>query len=409
MNHFEDAATIERETSPVVKKSELDALLHFLQHGYLPWWYSSGPAWHPEWLQKLTKENWKELRNFLAADFEKDVHDENTLIRLISQFNDKFLISLLNGLQLKEPVEKAWSWLISFYEILQKTETASFRKGSLPSFYAFRLHFWKKWISYAAGSSAIPELATFFTHIGQPSLITTFLSGIAEDDERMDNIPQFWHRELIILKQQEYKNSPELSVSSGFVNPAKSEKFKETGKAGYSGKEDFIAKEDFILIPDAGLVLLHPFLRQLFESCHWLNENEFVNDEARNRAVYALHYLAAGDEEAPEYILMLPKLLCGIPLDWPLGQAMPLTDAEKEACDEMLLQVIGYWKALRNTSLAGLRGIFLRRQGKLSFPDEGWRLEVQRKTEDILLNRLPWGISMIKFSWMPRLLSVSWE
>ena len=155
--------------------------------------------------------------------------------------------------------------------------------------------------------------------------------------------------------------------------------------------------------------MLHPFLPRLFEHCHWLDENEFVNDEARNRAVYLLHYLAAGNEDAPEYVLMLPKLLCGIPTEWPLEPALPLTDAEKACCDEMLIQVIAHWTALRNTSPAGLREAFLWRQAKLFSKGEEWRIEVHRKTADILLNHLPWGFSMIKFSWMPRLLSVSWE
>jgi hypothetical protein len=134
-----------------------------------------------------------------------------------------------------------------------------------------------------------------------------------------------------------------------------------------------------------------------------------LNDEARNRAVHALHYLGAGHEEAPEYVLMLSKLLCGIPIEWPLEPGLPLSDEERAACDELLVQVIGHWSALRNTSSAALREAFLRREGKLFLTDDGWRLEVQRRTEDILLSRLPWGFPMIKFSWMPRLLSVTWE
>ncbi len=431
LNDFEKAEIIEdvshiniwsapgaekRIVSPMVKNSEVAAFLFFLQHGYLPWWYSNEPAWDPEWLQKLTGENWKELRYFLTAYPEKDVYYENAVIRLICQFSDGFLAGLLNGLQGKEPVEKAWSWLTHFYKTVQKPETKYLlNERSLLSLSVLRKHFWKNWIRYAVGKSDIPELATFFALINQPSLITYFLSGIAENKEWMDSLPQFWYRELSNLKQKEHEPKTELSVRSKFVNASQREKFKslqKTGPTEKSGHTDGAGptdKADFILIPDSGLVLFHPFLPQLFKHCNWLNENEFVNDEARNRAVYALHYLAVGDEAAPEYVLMLPKLLCGIPLGWPLEPALPLTDEDKAACDELLIQVIAHWTALRSTSPAGLRETFLHRQGKLFLSDEGWRLEVQRKTEDILLNRLPWGFSMIKFSWMPRLLSVSWE
>ncbi|MEX2512677.1 MAG: contractile injection system tape measure protein [Cyclobacteriaceae bacterium] len=410
MSIWLDSVADNRIVNPIVKKSEVTALLFFLQHGYLPWWYSNEPAWNPEWVQKLSEENWRELRYFLTTNPENEVDYERALSRLISQFSDGFLASLLNGLQLKEPVEKAWNWLTRFYETLQKAESDYFRnESSLPSFSIFRRHFWKQWIRYAVGKSAIPELATLFALIKQPSLITYFLSEIAENNEWMDSLPQFWHSELKSLKQKEHKYKTELRVRSEFVNYEETEKFKELEKASHTDKATHTEKEDFILIPDSGLVLLHPFLPRLFEYCGWLNENKFLNDEARTRAIKTLHYLAAGNEDAPEFVLMLPKLLCGIPLRWPPEPVLPLTDAEKASCDEMLIQVISHWTALRNTSPAGLRETFLRRQGKLFVTDERWRLEVQRKTEDILLNRLPWGFSIIKFSWMPLPLSVSWE
>lgn len=457
MTHFGDAEIIEetssgnfsvpqvtkRKTNLIVKNSEVTAFLFFLQYGYLPWWYSNEPAWDPEWVQKLTGENLQELRNFLTAYEGNEVYYERALLRLISQFNDGFLANLLNGLQLKEPVEKAWSWLARFYISMQKIETDFHHTGSLPSLSILRKHFWKKWIEYALGRSAIPGLTSLLAPIQQPSLITSFLLGVVKRNELMDSIPGFWRNELISFKHAEYNGKPGSGINAELINYTESAKFNETekvipisvddfiqveydGKAGsginvelnnYSEIKKFketekansIPKDDFILIPGAGLVLLHPFLQRLFEHCHWLDENEFVNDVARNRAVYLLHYLAAGNEDAPEYVLMLPKLLCGIPPEWPLEPALPLTDAEKAACNEMLIQVIAHWTALRDTSPAGLREAFLWRQGKLFLSDEGWRLEVQYKTEDILLNHLPWGFSMIKFSWMPRLLSVSWE
>jgi hypothetical protein len=407
MNHFEEAEIItnaagKNKRMPIVKNSEVDAFLYFLQHGYLPWWYSNEPAWDLEWVQKFTEENWKGLRNLLTVYQENEVYHERILIRLISQFSDGFLANFLNGLQLKERVEEAWNWLARFYMTMQKTGSDFHYAGSLPSLSVLRLHFWKKWVGYALDKSTIPELTTLFMPIMQTSSIASLLLVIVESNEWMDNIPEFWRSELLNFKRGEYgKLDSDVNVEDA--------KNAERKKSEDAGKEKSIAEDDFILIPDAGLILLHPFLPRLLEDRGWLRENEFVNDEARNSAVYLLHYLASVDEDAPEYVLMLPKLLCGIALEWPLEPAPPLTDAEKAACDELLVQVIGHWSALRNTSPSTLRETFLRREGKLRSTDEGWRLEVQRKTEDILLNRMPWGFSMIKFSWMPRLLSVNWE
>ncbi len=417
MNHFEDATNIsatsmdndstaqvsKRKTNQVVKYSAVDAFVFFLQQGYLPWWFSSEPAWNPEWIKKLPEKNWQELRNFLTANFEKDVNDKNALVRLTSQFDDPFLVNLLHRLQLKDPVEEAWNWLLHFYSTIQKTETNLNYAGSLPSLAVLRKHFWEKWIAYALGKSAVPELTSLLAPVKHPSFITSFLMDEVKRKEWMDSIPEFWRREITGFKHVEENRNPDSGTNVGLKEPTESEKSKAFPKATLN------EEGDFILIPNSGLVLLHPFLTRLFEYCYWLNGNEFVNEEAKHRAVYALHYLATGDAVAPEYILMLPKLLCGLPLEEPIEIALPLSAAEKVACDEMLKQVIAHWKVLRNTSHTGLRETFLRRQGKLFLKDEKLRLRVQRKTEDILLNHLPWGFSMIKFSWMPRLLSVSWE
>jgi hypothetical protein len=112
---------------------------------------------------------------------------------------------------------------------------------------------------------------------------------------------------------------------------------------------------------------------------------------------------------APEYALILPKILCNIPLLAPVETSLGLTDAETEEALALLEAVIGHWDVLRNTSPDGLRGAFLLRPGKVSRRDDGdWLLQVESNSVDILLNQLPWGISMIKLPWMDMMLWVEW-
>lgn len=126
-------------------------------------------------------------------------------------------------------------------------------------------------------------------------------------------------------------------------------------------------------------------------------------------AVYALHYLATGEVEAPEHQLLLPKLLTGMRPETALHPVDLLTGDDRIACDELLTEVVKHWNALRNTSAAGLREAYLRRNGKLENQDGKWRLTVEHKAQDILLSRLPWPISMIKLPWMTGVLSVTWD
>ena len=50
----------------------------------------------------------------------------------------------------------------------------------------------------------------------------------------------------------------------------------------------------------------------------------------------------------------------------------------------------------------------MQREGKLTRKPFDWLLQVEQKTLDILLGRLPWGLSMIKLPWMPEMLRVEW-
>ncbi|WP_262965037.1 contractile injection system tape measure protein [Methylobacter psychrophilus] len=165
------------------------------------------------------------------------------------------------------------------------------------------------------------------------------------------------------------------------------------------------AKEG-IYIENAGLILLHPFLPQFLKALGLVTEDLLLQPE---RAICLLHFMVTGQTVAPEYELILSKILCNMPLETPIESDMALTDAEKAEAEALLEAVIQHWDALRNTSIDGLRGTFLLRLGKLSLRDDGdWLLQVESKTVDILLNHLPWGISMIQLPWMQRMLWVEW-
>jgi hypothetical protein len=395
---------LKKKSNSFTKNSETDAFLFFLQHGHLPWWYADVPVWDQEWLLTLTRQDYRELQNFLLSSDNGDFH-KPAAARLIYQFRDDFLTKLLKGLQLQEPVEKAWDWILRWHALLQTADMADLQTdGPLPSLSVIRQHFWIRWIKYTIGKSARPTLEAHLTFFNQSASITSILLGKDEHKLWLDRVPQFWQQELSLI-QRGYRN--ELKVSYGFGKDIDSSR---TQIAVHEALHSLspLDKEDFIMTSNSGLVLLHPFLPQLFDTCKWLNKDE-LDITVQTRAVYALHYLATGEEDAPEFVLMLPKLLCGMSLGSPLEPIFPLTEEEKAECDEMLLQIIRHWAALRKTSPEGLRHTFLRREGKLMVTDQGWNLAVPRKTEDILLSRLPWGFSLLKLPWMRRLLAVSWE
>src|SRR5690606_37045459 len=107
-------------------------------------------------------------------------------------------------------------------------------------------------------------------------------------------------------------------------------------------------------------------------------------------------------------MLPLNKILCGLtPEHFVDVTNVPSATVKQEAL-AMLEAVVGHWKALKNTRVDGLRETFLRRTGNLQRNADGWTLQVEAKSLDILLNRLPWGISVVKLPWNRGLLNVSW-
>lgn len=174
------------------------------------------------------------------------------------------------------------------------------------------------------------------------------------------------------------------------------------------GAEKKLKEGDFLYIRNAGLILFHPFLPRFFETLGLTDGKAFVDKPARVRAVQLIQYLATGEFDQPEYQMTLNKILCGHPLNEPIAREIVLTEAEEAEAQKLLQAVITHWTALKNTSPEGLQYNYFLREGKLTRKYEGWLLQVETKTQDILMNQLPWGISMIQMPWMEGLLRIEW-
>lgn len=160
---------------------------------------------------------------------------------------------------------------------------------------------------------------------------------------------------------------------------------------------------------NAGIVLLHPFLKKFFEKLKLSEGPEFKDFDSHCTAVLLLHFLAGSEDSIPDYGLILPKFLCAMPVNLPLDHTLKLSVAEKEEGINLLKAVIDHWGALGSTSPDGLREGFLLREGKLTKEQTGWKLHVEQKAMDILLDRLPWNLSIVKLPWMKEVLYVEWR
>jgi hypothetical protein len=163
-----------------------------------------------------------------------------------------------------------------------------------------------------------------------------------------------------------------------------------------------------VKVYNAGLILFWPFLTRLFEHLSLVKNGAFINQECMNRAVYILQYLAYFAIDFPEYKLALNKLLVGMQSHDHLDPFITLTNDEKESANSLLKGLINNWEKVKNSSPEGIQETFLKREGLLRFQTEKVTLIVEKKGVDILVESIPWNISLIKLAWMKMPIYVEW-
>lgn len=161
-------------------------------------------------------------------------------------------------------------------------------------------------------------------------------------------------------------------------------------------------------IENAGLCILAPFLPALFNNLEFLNDGIFKSTRIAHRAVFLLEYMVNGRQKNNEFRLQLNKLLCGLDITGPLTGYMKLTQKEKLEARNLLSSVIEHWNVLKSTSIKGMQKAFIQRKGILTERAGNWTLQVEKAAVDILLDRVPWNIGHIKFSWMEKMIQVEW-
>ncbi len=163
-------------------------------------------------------------------------------------------------------------------------------------------------------------------------------------------------------------------------------------------------------VDDAGIVLLHPFFNTLFHRLELLDEkSRFKNTSSVERAVHLLKYLADTTSSHFSHQLNLEKILCGLPCHYPMRHRFEVTEKEKDEVSQVLKAACDYWKPLNGTSEEGFRQSFLRRSGEMEYADQSWLLKVEGMAVDILMDDLPWEISVITLPWMKDPLMVDWQ
>ena len=160
------------------------------------------------------------------------------------------------------------------------------------------------------------------------------------------------------------------------------------------------------ILENAGLILLHPFLSHFLKNAGLMDEQNNITDPLL--AVHALHFVATGKEQDWEHTMLFEKFICGISQEQSIVREVSIPEKIKIETTNLLNAVLQNWEVLQNSSHDLLRHEFLQRPAKLIVEDMSPRIVFERKTQDLLLNKLPWNISLVKLPWHESLIYVEW-
>lgn len=150
----------------------------------------------------------------------------------------------------------------------------------------------------------------------------------------------------------------------------------------------------------------------------------FASLQAQTEAIALLDSLVWGDDEGGEWRSLVNKMLCGWPLDVPLGgwpepgRLRELREPIKKNLQAVLNQLQQLQQAqgslrpgLEKFTVRDLCQLFLQRSGLLEFKDNatGWLLTLNVHPADPLLWGLPWPLEQIAYPWMKIPLNLCWD
>ncbi|MFZ3087612.1 MAG: contractile injection system tape measure protein, partial [Methylotenera sp.] len=301
------------------------AFIYFLRTGRLPWSFQLDEG---KRLEDTILDAWQNLTAAQRLAWQADVRaalvDGDIRQRMIFQFSTAFLEKLLA--LLLPNAHQALSVLIMLVNQLEVNATDKKILSQV---------FWRVVAKYMATHDALNvHSAVNIKEVMQQIAALIPIRILTQNVLQLTDFIKFFERydvhllphHLNALKSKDTAHQVQKNIrkTASIVNKSVNENKHDAESGRMNGahhkEEQFLFDE----VPDvkegiytnfAGLVLLHPFFPQFFEVLGIVVNDEIVQP---SRAVSLLHYLATGQRNAAEYELVLPKILCNVPLSTPV-------------------------------------------------------------------------------------------
>jgi hypothetical protein len=401
--------SVQQNTSIVRKQAgslhSFTQWLQYMQKGHLPWnVLHVTDAWLHQVLEALATDHYSVT--LLRTELQKN---KTVCTRIVQQHTSNWLVQLItvltaeNQSRLPDTIAEIEKLFISLNQHTSSTAPIAVVSS--------RKQLWQQVLHTVATSQqklTTTQLATIIIAEHITSKHGTVLEKIVSQPA---DYPQL-HAVIATVHEQMRQTAPTEQQQIAPKEPAKRKEQSPGGDAPQQGADTtqkLLAAADGLFVQHAGLVLLHPFLRSLFSLCGFLEGKEFSNETNKEKGVYLLHYIATGNTTAEEHELVIPKILCNYPIEGAINTDTTLLANELQEADDLMQAAIAQWSILKNTSPDGLRQGFLQRNGKLHTKNGQLYMEVEKNAIDVLLDHLPWNMSLIKLPWSGNIIRVEWR
>lgn len=386
----------QRSSRPLsIDKSLARTLLFYLEKGYLPWWslVKDTAAFNEALQQALEGASLaRTILSILPALSSADARR-----RLDSLLSEEQFTALVLATGILSAAE--WKTWQAHAELISRH--VSLRGKSAIIYRLFREAVLETIHAADAATEGCKVLPGLF-------MIALKRKGILLEKELIRSLPDTAIQEALLTIVNTFPQEAERQDIKTSRAKQDDKKLRTTPESP-QGKERNIqtpAEDESSSIGNAGLVLIALYLPAFFRNIGLLEDGKLTDIP---RTVVLLRYLVYESEVFQEFEVVLEKILCGVPLAASVEAGHRISIEEKEQAEALLQSVIEHWTVLKNTTPSGLRNSFLQREGRIVFKNNQWELAVQKQAHDILLEYIPWNISLIKLPWMEHLLTVKWN
>ncbi len=394
-----EPALSDNKKTPVAKDIKLDSLIIFyLKTGYIPWWGKAflDNDFKTVFINWITEEKSATRIELIREELEQIV-SQKVAGRIVNQVPEKLFFQFIKY------IYKELAGIILQYEalieaIILNNISEEEQKTIIKPVYVILLYSVLRTKGKIENESI---LSLIYKELDMFHVLPKVIKQQPDESGIKSNrVVQLWQK--LVLNEQKIKQ--EKLKKEFRLTPYKLiKKISKPKTEGPVGMEDEI--QEGIYIDNAGAVIFAAFIPVLFENLGLTKNGKIVNPDL---AVLIIQYCVSGPVLTEEYELVLPKILCGLSIDFPVNTNLGILEEQRSESELMLHSLIDHWPVLKDTSVEGLRQAFLNRSGKLSFVNEEWVLNVEQKAYDMLLERIPWTFSIIKLPWMEALLKTEW-